>query len=88
MTLGFTPSIELYGANAARLNERLISWTHIDAAGIESDQLTLTLDIEGLEGLPELGGKSGCGWVIWSRDWWIVASSSSPGARPTCFRRA
>lgn len=59
MTLGFTPSIELYGANAARLNERLISWTHIDAAGIESDQLTLTLDIEGLEGLPELGGKVG-----------------------------
>ncbi|PMY39472.1 phage tail protein, partial [Pseudomonas sp. FW306-2-2C-D06C] len=49
MTLGFTPSIELYGANAARLNQRLISWTHIDAAGIESDQLTLTLDIEGLE---------------------------------------
>ncbi|AZC48855.1 MULTISPECIES: phage tail protein [Pseudomonas] len=59
MTLGFTPSIELYGANAARLNQRLISWTHIDAAGIESDQLTLTLDIEGLEGLPELGGKVG-----------------------------
>lgn len=59
MTLGFTPSIELYGANAARFNERLISWTHIDAAGIESDQLSLTLDIEGLEGLPELGGKVG-----------------------------
>lgn len=42
MSLGFTPSAQIYGANAALLNKRLISWQHIDAAGIESDQLILT----------------------------------------------
>lgn len=59
MSLGFTPAVEIYGANAALLNERLISWQHVDAAGIESDQLTLTISLEGLEGLPSLGGKIG-----------------------------
>ncbi|KHA75138.1 phage-like tail protein [Pseudomonas chlororaphis] len=59
MTLGFTPAVEIYGAHAALLNQRLISWEHIDAAGIESDQLTLTVDLEGLEGLPDLGGRIG-----------------------------
>jgi phage protein D len=59
MALGFTPAVEIYGANSALLNERLISWQHIDAAGIESDQLTLTIDLEGLDGLPSLGGKIG-----------------------------
>ncbi|WP_053214488.1 contractile injection system protein, VgrG/Pvc8 family [Pseudomonas sp. Q12-87] len=59
MSLGFTPAIEIYGANAALLNERLLNWTHVDAAGIESDQLTLTISLEGLEGLPSLGGKIG-----------------------------
>ena len=59
MTQGFTPAIEIYGANATLLNQRLISWEHIDAAGLESDQLTLVLDLEGLEGLPTLGGKIG-----------------------------
>ncbi len=59
MSLGFTPAVEIYGANAALLNERLLSWQHIDAAGIESDQLTLTISLEGLEGMPSLGGKIG-----------------------------
>ncbi|AZF20017.1 contractile injection system protein, VgrG/Pvc8 family [Pseudomonas sp. R3-52-08] len=59
MALGFTPVVELYGANSALFNERLLEWEHVDAAGFVSDQLTLTLDIEGLEGLPELGGKIG-----------------------------
>ncbi|WP_339454042.1 phage late control D family protein [Pseudomonas sp. EA_5y_Pfl2_R50] len=59
MTLGFTPAVEIYGSNSTLLNQRLISWEHIDAAGIESDQLTLTIDLEGLEGLPDLGGKIG-----------------------------
>ena len=59
MALGFTPAIEIYGANEALINQRLISWEHIDAAGIESDQLTLVLELEGLEGLPSLGGKIG-----------------------------
>jgi phage protein D len=59
MSLGFTPAVEIYGAKAALLNERLLSWTHVDAAGIESDQLTLVISLEGLEGLPSLGGKIG-----------------------------
>ncbi|WP_053147566.1 contractile injection system protein, VgrG/Pvc8 family [Pseudomonas sp. P97.38] len=59
MSLGFTPAVEIYGANAVLLNERLFSWTHVDAAGIESDQLTLIISLEGLEGLPSLGGKIG-----------------------------
>jgi phage protein D len=59
MALGFTPVVQIYGENADLLNQRLISWEHIDAAGIESDQLTLIIDLEGLEGLPSLGGKIG-----------------------------
>ncbi|MFW9080390.1 phage late control D family protein [Pseudomonas sp. P2757] len=59
MAQGFTPAIEIYGANQALLNQRLISWEHIDAAGMESDQLTLVIDLEGLDGLPTLGGKIG-----------------------------
>lgn len=59
MTLGFTPVVEIYGANSELIMQRLLDWQHVDAAGIESDQLKLTLDIEGLEGLPSLGGKIG-----------------------------
>ncbi|PTT66640.1 phage tail protein, partial [Pseudomonas sp. HMWF007] len=59
MALGFTPVVKIYGANEDLLNQRLISWEHVDAAGFESDQLTLTIDLEGLEGLPDLGGKIG-----------------------------
>jgi phage protein D len=59
MSLGYTPAVKIYGANAALLNERMLSWQHIDAAGIESDQLTLTISLDGLEGLPDLGGKIG-----------------------------
>lgn len=59
MTLGFTPVVEIYGDNAALLNERLLEWEHTDLAGFVSDQLKLTLDIEGLEGLPGLGGHIG-----------------------------
>ncbi|MGN8276853.1 phage late control D family protein [Pseudomonas sp. SMN5] len=59
MALGFTPAVEIYGANAALINQRLLKWTHIDAAGIESDQLTLLINLEGLEGLPSLEGRIG-----------------------------
>ena len=59
MAQGFTPIVEFYGANAALLNQRLMRWSHTDAAGIESDRLELTLNIEGLEGLPSLSGKIG-----------------------------
>ncbi|MGJ7514295.1 phage late control D family protein [Pseudomonas baetica] len=59
MSLGFTPAVEIYGANASLLNQRLLSWQHVDAAGIESDQVTLSIDLEGLQGLPSLDGKIG-----------------------------
>lgn len=59
MAQGFTPVVEFYGANAALLNQRLMHWSHTDTAGIESDRLELTLNIEGLEGLPSLSGKIG-----------------------------
>ncbi|AHC33967.1 MULTISPECIES: contractile injection system protein, VgrG/Pvc8 family [unclassified Pseudomonas] len=59
MAQGFTPIVEFYGANAALLNQRLMRWIHTDAAGIETDRLELTLNIEGLDGLPTLNGKIG-----------------------------
>ena len=59
MAQGFTPIVEFYGANAALLNQRIMHWRHTDAAGIESDRLELTLNIEGLEGLPSMSGKIG-----------------------------
>ena len=59
MSLGFTPAVELYGASAALLNERLIDWERVDASGIESDQLKLTINTEGLAGMPSPGGKIG-----------------------------
>ena len=59
MTQGFTPVVEFYGANAALLNQRLMHWSHTDAAGIQTDRLELTLNTEGLEGLPSLSGKIG-----------------------------
>ncbi|MBV4456261.1 MULTISPECIES: contractile injection system protein, VgrG/Pvc8 family [Pseudomonas] len=59
MAQGFTPVVEFYGANAALLNQRLMHWSHTDAAGIETDRLELTLSIEGLESLPSLSGKIG-----------------------------
>jgi hypothetical protein len=59
MAIGYTPAVEIYGANAALINGRLIDWEHVDAAGVESDQLKLTVNIEGLEGLPSVDGKIG-----------------------------
>lgn len=59
MTQGFTPIVEFYGANAALLNQRIMRWSHTDGAGIQSDRLELTLNIEGLEGLPSMSGKIG-----------------------------
>lgn len=59
MAQGFTPIVEFYGANAALLNQRLMHWSHTDTTGIKTDRLELTLNIEGLEGLPGLNGKIG-----------------------------
>jgi len=59
MSLGFTPAVEVYGSNADLINARLIDWERIDAAGIESDRLHLTVNMEGLDGLPSFGGTIG-----------------------------
>ncbi|NPZ19498.1 phage late control D family protein [Pseudomonas aeruginosa] len=59
MTVKYTPAVEVYGANAALINSRLVDWEHVDAAGVESDQLKLTVNIEGLEGLPSFDAKIG-----------------------------
>lgn len=59
MATGFTPVVEFYGANATLLNQRLMQWSHTDASGIETDRIELTLNIEGLDGLPSLEGKIG-----------------------------
>lgn len=59
MATGFTPAVEVYGANAALINARLVDWERVDAAGVESDAIKLTVNIEGLDGLPSFDGKVG-----------------------------
>lgn len=59
MSLGYTPAVEVTGANAALINSRLIDWEYVDAAGIRSDTLKLTVNIEGLDGLPSVDDKIG-----------------------------
>ncbi|WP_248769633.1 phage late control D family protein [Pseudomonas sp. MWU12-2345] len=59
MSLGYTPAVEIYGANAALLNARLIDWERVDASGIQSDTLKLTINTEGLSGTPSAGAKIG-----------------------------
>ena len=55
--MGYTPLVEADGANAGLINSRLIRWERVDAAGLESDRLTLVVDTEGLDGLPSDGGR-------------------------------
>lgn len=57
--IGYTPAVEVTGANAALINSRLVDWEHVDASGIESDTLKLTVNIEGLDNLPSVDGKIG-----------------------------
>lgn len=59
MSLGYTPQVQVYGSNAALINARLIDWEYVDAAGIESDRLHLTVDMTGMDGLPTFGGNIG-----------------------------
>lgn len=59
MELGFTPEVRVTGANAGLINSRLVDWEHVDAAGVESDSLKLTINIEDLDGLPSPDGKIG-----------------------------
>lgn len=59
MAIGYTPLVTITGRHAGIINTRLIDWEHIDAAGVESDRLHLTVDTRGLDGLPEEGAKLG-----------------------------
>ena len=49
------PQVRVSGAGAEVINQRLLSWERIDAAGMETDQLRLTLDTTGQTGLPQEG---------------------------------
>uniref|UniRef100_A0A6M3KML7 Putative tail protein n=1 Tax=viral metagenome TaxID=1070528 RepID=A0A6M3KML7_9ZZZZ len=55
MGLNYKPSVVVRGANASIINERLQSWELIDAAGRQSDQLTLRVLADGLSNLPTEG---------------------------------
>ncbi|MEC8917779.1 MAG: contractile injection system protein, VgrG/Pvc8 family [Pseudomonadota bacterium] len=59
MAIGYRPVVKITGKHEAIVNERLIDWEHIDAAGIESDRLHLTVDTRGLDGLPQRGAEIG-----------------------------
>lgn len=55
MGLGITPQAKVSGPGQDIINSRLVSFERIDAAGIQSDQLTLTVDTSGQTGLPKEG---------------------------------
>ncbi|MCH9691012.1 MAG: phage late control D family protein [Gammaproteobacteria bacterium] len=59
MGLSYTPVARIYGAHAEMINQRLLTWGLVDAAGLQSDQLTLQVDTEGVEGLPKEGQTIG-----------------------------
>ena len=59
MGLGFVPQVLVRGPGAAVINSRLISWERVDASGIQSDQITLTVDTAGQTGLPKEGAALG-----------------------------
>lgn len=57
MSIGHTPDVTIHGAHETLINARLISWEHIDASGMQSDRLTLTVDTHDVEGLPQEGER-------------------------------
>lgn len=57
MSIGYTPKVTVHGAHETLINTRLISWTHVDASGIESDTLSLKVDTHGVDGMPDQGEK-------------------------------
>lgn len=57
MAMGFTPVVEIYGANA--LINTLRHDKSCEPRRGSIDRLELTINIEGLEGLPSLGAKIG-----------------------------
>ncbi|SBS33548.1 Phage late control gene D protein (GPD) [Marinomonas spartinae] len=51
----YLPSVRVSGAGENTINARLTSWERIDAAGTQSDQLTMHIDTTGQTGLPKEG---------------------------------
>jgi len=51
----YLPRVRVSGAGESIINNRLTSWERIDAAGTQSDQLTLHIDTTGQTGLPKEG---------------------------------
>ncbi|MGO3345767.1 MAG: phage late control D family protein [Marinomonas sp.] len=51
----YLPRVRVSGAGERIINNRLTSWERIDAAGTQSDQLTLHIDTTGQTGLPKEG---------------------------------
>lgn len=64
MAQPYTPAWRAAGDHADIINARLLSFERTDAAGIESDRLTLVVDTTGLDGLPRDGAK-----IRWSEGW-------------------
>ena len=54
-----TPKVVITGAHAQLINQRLVSWELVDAAGYQSDQLPLKDDTQGQDGLPQEGAVIG-----------------------------
>ncbi|WCN13181.1 phage late control D family protein [Marinomonas mediterranea] len=55
MGLNDKPKVRVSGAGESVINARLTSWERIDAAGIQSDQLTLRINTAGQSGIPKEG---------------------------------
>ncbi|MBU3825188.1 MAG: hypothetical protein H9917_10255 [Candidatus Oceanisphaera merdipullorum] len=55
LRLGITPVHYCTGAGSDIINGRMETFERIDAAGTQSDQLTLTVNVEGISGYPEEG---------------------------------
>lgn len=53
LRLGTTPVHYCEGPGSEMINARLESFDRVDAAGHQSDQLTLVVNIEGVDGIPE-----------------------------------
>lgn len=55
MGLGYSPKVRVEGAGQALINSRLVSWERVDASGVESDQVMLVVNTEGIGGIPKEG---------------------------------
>ncbi|ELV7528754.1 hypothetical protein QMU90_002633 [Edwardsiella ictaluri] len=57
LRLGTTPVHYCEGPGSKMINARLESFDRVDASGHQSDQLTLVVNVEGVDGLPDEGQR-------------------------------